>query len=100
MSAHPTMVYVLHMCVEQERPDEIKGDLTCFLGDCHAKNQIGRYDGEQGSWKLFGNAHVARRRPNCVFGSRRGRKLRHVIHYNLYFRSHRALQEPQSGHHL
>ena len=36
--------------------------------------------------------NLLRWRPNCVLVSRRGQKLRRVVHYSPYFCPHRALQ--------
>ncbi|VFN00795.1 MAG: hypothetical protein BECKG1743D_GA0114223_102252 [Candidatus Kentron sp. G] len=36
--------------------------------------------------------NLLRWRPNCVLASRRGQKLRRVVHYSPYFCPHRALQ--------
>ncbi|VFM99306.1 MAG: hypothetical protein BECKG1743D_GA0114223_104022 [Candidatus Kentron sp. G] len=44
--------------------------------------------------------NLLRWRPNCVLASRRGQKLRRVVHYSPYFCPHRALQGPQSERHL
>nr|VFJ92994.1 MAG: hypothetical protein BECKH772A_GA0070896_100516 [Candidatus Kentron sp. H]VFJ93731.1 MAG: hypothetical protein BECKH772B_GA0070898_100496 [Candidatus Kentron sp. H]VFK00551.1 MAG: hypothetical protein BECKH772C_GA0070978_100486 [Candidatus Kentron sp. H] len=51
--------------------------------------------------KLFGNSQSTAAAPELRPAAlRRGRKLRHVVHYNPYFLPHRALREPQSGRHL
>ena len=48
--------------------------------------------------KLFGNLQSTAAAPELRPAAlRRGRKLRRVVHYNPYFRPHRALREPQSG---
>nr|VFJ99108.1 MAG: hypothetical protein BECKH772A_GA0070896_101546 [Candidatus Kentron sp. H]VFJ99285.1 MAG: hypothetical protein BECKH772B_GA0070898_101553 [Candidatus Kentron sp. H] len=49
--------------------------------------------------------NLPRRRPNCALPRCDGGEVRYVlgrrvVHYNPYFRSHRALREPQSGHRL
>ncbi|VFN06536.1 MAG: hypothetical protein BECKG1743F_GA0114225_112471, partial [Candidatus Kentron sp. G] len=38
--------------------------------------------------------NLPRWRPNCVLASRRGQKLRRVVHYSPYFCPHRALHGP------
>ena len=67
-----------------------------------AKRAGSRFFGTgSGPKKLFGNSQSTAAGPELRPAAlRRGRKLRHVVHYNPYFLPHRALREPQSGRHL
>ncbi|VFM97642.1 MAG: hypothetical protein BECKG1743F_GA0114225_102571, partial [Candidatus Kentron sp. G] len=68
---------------------------------------VGRYPRNNASRNTLRNLrscletrNLLRWRPNCVLASRRGQKLRRVVHYSPYFCPHRALHGSQSERHL